>query len=210
DSEENQVGGFYPGAMTDSQDLGLTAWKDQDPLMVISAHDPAAMARQVAECRKWDLHLCYDVGQQVTNLPVNDMIDGIKAAKVLIVNEYEMDTLAARTNMDIEIIKNTVPVVITTFGKRGSVIEGVTVQKPIKMEIVKADQVVDPTGAGDSYRGGFFYGYSRGWDLEVCAGLGATCAAYTIEQHGTQGHSFTLEQAAQRYKAHFKQALPHS
>lgn len=208
DSDENQVAGFYPGAMADSGDLSLESWKNGEPLMVVSAHDPASMARQVEECKKWHIRLCYDVGQQVTNLPVADMKAGIEGAEILIVNEYEMATLAARLSLSAETIKSSVPVVVTTFGKNGSVIEGASVEKPITINIVKATQVVDPTGAGDCYRAGFIHGYSRGWDLQTCGQLGATCAAYAIEQTGTQNHDFTFEQVATRYQESYKQSLP--
>lgn len=208
DSEENQVGGFYPGAMSDSSSLTLETWKDQDPLVVVSAHDPASMARQVAECQKWHFRLCYDVGQQVTNLPPEDMKAGIAAASVVIVNEYEMATLTARTGTAAETIKSTVPVVITTFGKQGSVIEGASIAQPIRIDIAKADQVADPTGAGDSYRAGFLFGYNRGWELRACGQLAATCASYAIEQTGTQNHSFTFPQIARRYEEQYNQPLP--
>ncbi|HEX7259889.1 MAG TPA: carbohydrate kinase family protein [Candidatus Saccharimonadia bacterium] len=208
DSEENQVAGFYPGAMSDSESLSIEPWKDQSPLMLVSPHDPAAMARQVRECQKWNIRLCYDVGQQVTSLPAADMKEGIKAASIVIVNEYEMGMLAARLETDADTIKKSVPVVITTFGKGGSVIEGSAVPEPLNIEIVKATQVVDPTGAGDCYRAGFLYGYSRGWDLRICGQLGATCATYAIEQTGTQNHSFSFKEVAERYQKNFTQALP--
>ena len=31
---------------------------------------------------------------------------------------------------------------------------------------VEADQVVDPTGCGDAFRGGLLYGLERGWGLQ--------------------------------------------
>jgi adenosine kinase len=33
DSDQNQVGGFYPGAMFDSSSLSFAQWKDDAPLM---------------------------------------------------------------------------------------------------------------------------------------------------------------------------------
>jgi adenosine kinase len=101
-----------------------------------------------------------------------------------------------------------VPIVITTFGKQGSVVEGASLDQPIPIEIAKADQVADPTGAGDSYRAGFLYGYNRGWELKTCAQLAATCASYAIEQAGTQNHSCTIQQIAARYQEQYNQPLP--
>jgi adenosine kinase len=208
DTDQNQVGGFYPGAMFDSESLTLAPWKDQSPIIVVSPHDPIAMARQVAECKEWGLTLLYDVGQQVNNLEGKALKDGVLAADILILNDYEMTVLGEKTGLQVEKIKQTVPIVITTLGKDGSVIEGTAVAEPVQIGSVLPETVVDPTGAGDAYRAGFLYGYARGWPLKESAQLGATCATYVIESMGTQTHHFTVRQVAERYTNTFKQPLP--
>ena len=208
DADQNQVGGFYPGAMFDSDALSLEPWKGTAPIVVVSPHDPKAMQRQVEECRQWSLKLCYDIGQQVSNLPGDQMAAGVDAAEILILNEYEMSVLGKKTGKSVEDIKRQVPIVITTFGKKGSVIEGKDVREPITVGVVKPRQVADPTGAGDAFRAGFLYGYARGWKLRACAQLGAVCATYAIEEMGTQTHSFTLVEAGERYKQSFGEDLP--
>jgi adenosine kinase len=208
DGDENQIGGFYPGAMFDSKMLSFEPWKGQKPIAVVSPHDPVAMKRQVAECRRWGLSLCYDVGQQVSNLEAADIAEGVDAAEVLILNDYEMTALAAKTGRAIAAIKAAVPIVVTTLGKDGSLIEGAAVPQPIRVGVVKPQRVADPTGAGDAFRGGFLYGRARGWELRDCARLGATAAAYAIEHTGTQGHHFTPAQLTRRYQAAFSEPLP--
>ena len=208
DADENQVGGFYPGAMVDSASLSFEPWKDQNPICVVSPHDPGGMARQVAECARLDLRLCYDVGQQVSNLEAADLRAGVAAATVLILNEYEMAALAAKTGLAAAEIKTTVPVVVTTLGKDGSVVEGAQIPEPVHAGIVKPAKVVDPTGAGDAYRAGFLYGWQRDWQWLICMQLGATCAAYAIETTGTQEHEFSLGEVARRYETAFGAALP--
>lgn len=210
DSDQNQVGGFYPGAMFDSEALTFKPWKDTHPIVVIAPHDPKAMRRQVAECRQWKLRLCYDIGQQVSNLPGDEMAEGVAAADILILNDYELAVLSKKTGLSPASIKATVPVVITTLGKQGSIIEGKKVTKPIHIGIAKPKQVADPTGAGDAFRAGFLYGYARDWPLKDCAQLGAVCATFAIETIGTQTHSFTLQTAAQRYRQAFGETLPRS
>jgi adenosine kinase len=166
------------------------------------------MRRQVDECKKWGLRLCYDIGQQVSNLPGDEMAEGVKAAEILILNEYEMTVLAGKTGISIKDIKQQVPVVITTLGKEGSIVEGKSVPEAIKVGIAKPNQVADPTGAGDAFRSGFLYGYSRGWPLKACTQLGAVCGTYAIETMGTQAHTFTFEEVAARYQTSFNEALP--
>lgn len=208
DDDQNQVGGFYPGAMFDSDELSFAPWKDESPLVVVSPHDPKAMRRQVAEAKEWGLQLCYDIGQQVSNLSGEEMTEGIQAAHILILNEYEMSVLSTKTGYSVDKIKATVPIVITTLGKEGSVIEGMDVPEAIHVGVVAPKQVADPTGAGDAFRAGFLYGFARKWPLKASAQLGAVCATYAIETLGTQGHTFDRKEVAIRYHAAFNEALP--
>jgi adenosine kinase len=208
DGDQNQVGGFYPGAMFDSETLSFEHWKDQPAIVVVSPHDPKAMKRQVQEAKQHALRMMYDIGQQVSNLPGDQMREGVEAASILILNDYEMTVLSDKTGLSIDEIKAKVPIVITTLGKDGSVIEGKDVPEPIKVGVVKPKQVLDPTGAGDAFRSGFLYGLAREWPLKACAQLGAVCGTYAIESMGTQSHEFTLDEVKQRYVAAFGEALP--
>ena len=47
-------------------------------------------------------------------------------------------------------------------------------------------RVVDTTGAGDLFAGGFLYGFTRGKDIAHCAKLGALCAAEIISHFGAR------------------------
>lgn len=210
DSDQNQVGGFYPGAMFDSDALTFAPWKKDNPIVVVAPHDPKAMKRQVKECKDFGLRLCYDIGQQVSNLPADEMAEGVKAAEILILNDYELTVLSKKTGLSTEEIKNTVPIVVTTLGKKGSIIEGKKVPKTITVGVAKPTKVADPTGAGDAYRAGFLYGYARDWPLKACAQLGAVCGTYAIEIMGTQSHVFTPKEIIKRYKDTFKEDLPTS
>lgn len=206
DSEDNQVGGFYPGAMSDSKPLSLAPWAGQDVLVCVSAHDPAGMRSQVEECKKYGLRLVYDPGQQVSNSPAEDLAAGVKAAEVLIANDYELASLSERTGLSAKDIKARVPVVVTTLGKDGSVIEGAKVKTPVKVAACKPDKVADPTGAGDAYRAGFLYGYLRQWPLTSCGRLGSAVASYIIEHHGTQTR-LSKQAVAARYKQTFNEGI---
>jgi len=208
DGGDRQIGGFYPGAMSDSDSLTLESWKDQKPFIVIAPHDPKAMRRQVQECQKNNFRLLYDVGQQVTNISGEDIKAGLEAAELIIVNDYELSVICQKTGQTEPQIKSLVPVVITTFGSQGSQVEGQNVPSPVRIGVLQPEKIVDPTGAGDAYRAGFLHGYIRGWDLKISAQLGATCAAYAIENAGTQSHRFNLEEVALRYKVAFKEDLP--
>lgn len=208
DADQNQVGGFYPGAMFDSDTLSFEPFKDKSPIAVVAPHDPRAMKRQVTEAKQFGLRLCYDIGQQVSNLSGDDIREGVEAADLLILNEYEISVVAKKTNLQIEQIKAKVPIVVTTLGKNGSIIEGKDVPEPIKIGIVQPDKIADPTGAGDAYRAGFLYALARDWPLKTAGQLGAAAAAYAVETAGTQNHEFSLDDIKTRYQQTFNEELP--
>jgi adenosine kinase len=86
--------------------------------------------------------------------------------------------------------------IITTLGEHGSQIS--TPEGETSIPVVKASKVEDPTGAGDSYRGGLISGLVRGKDLVQCARMGSACASFAVESYGTQEYSFTLEEFNKR------------
>ena len=59
-------------------------------------------------------------------------------------------------------------------------------------------KVEDPTGAGDSYRGGLISGLIQGKNIEHCARMGSVCASFAVECYGTQEYTFSLEEFNQR------------
>jgi adenosine kinase len=84
------------------------------------------------------------------------------------------------------------------MGEMGSRIY--TPEGEIKIPAAKPKQVVDPTGAGDAYRGGLISGLLRGKDLKESARMGSVCASFAVECYGTQSYSFTEKELEERLK----------
>lgn len=206
DSEGNQVGGFYPGAMSDSDSLTFDNFAGQAELFWVAPHDPAAMRRQTDQCTSSGLKYGYDPGQQVTNLPAEDLRAGVDGAEIVMINEYELEVLLRKIELTADQLQQKVPLLITTRGKDGSTISGKTLAQPIEIGTAKPDKLVDPGGAGDAYRGGFLYGYLNDWDLKKSGQLGAVMASFVIEQHGPQ---VELDKQAiiHRYKTTFNEEI---
>lgn len=207
DNDDNQIGGFYPGAMSDTSKISFKKWKDSNSLFVISPNDPELMNKLVEECKKYNLKMLYDFGQQVSNTSAENLLNGIQQAEIIIANDYEMSILCDKIKYTLKQLKSSVPVCITTLGEKGSVIEGKKVKTPIKIKSAKPKNISDPTGAGDAFRAGFLYGYTNNMDLKICAQIGAISAVYTVETYGTQEHFFTKQQFSKRYYENFNQQL---
>jgi adenosine kinase len=71
---------------------------------------------------------------------------------------------------------------------------------------VPPHRLVDPTGVGDAFRGGFLKGMARGASYTVCAQIGSVAATYALEHLGGQSHAFTWPEFLERYELHFGHA----
>lgn len=197
-----QIASFYPGAMTAASDLSLNELEGNRPeLVLISPNDPRAMVRYVSECKQSGIPYIYDPSQQIPRLTDDELKEGIEGALALFVNKYEFRMIQKRTGLSAEQINALTQFSVVTLGEEGSVIyQG---EKELRIPVVPPNQIIDPTGVGDAFRGGFLAGYARGWDLEICAQIGAVAAAFCLEQEGPQGHSFTPSELVARFREHF-------
>ncbi len=197
-----QIASFYPGAMAAAGDLSLNDLKGNRPeLVLISPNDPRAMVRYVSECKQLGIPYIYDPSQQIPRLTDDEIKEGLEGALALFVNKYEFRMIQKRTGLSPWEIKALTQFSVVTLGEEGSVIyQG---ERELRIPVVTPNQIIDPTGVGDAFRGGFLAGYARGWDLEICAQMGAVAAAFCLEQEGPQGHSFTPSELVARFREHF-------
>lgn len=207
DKADCQIGGFYPGAMGDAASLTFEKWQPDEAFVVIGPHDPTQMKNQVAEVKARGLRMFYDVGQQVINIDSADLVAGVAAAELLIVNDYELGMLQEKSKLSLADILQQVKVLVVTLGAQGCEVYHQGKMSAVPAMVLTPDQVVDPTGAGDAFRAGFLYGYIRDWPLEACAKLGSVVASYAIQKVGTQEHTFTKEAISQLYKDTYQEQL---
>jgi hypothetical protein len=71
--------------------------------------------------------------------------------------------------------------VVVKLGAHGSIVRVAGVDHRIHADKVRA---VDTTGAGDSYAGGFLYGWLRGWTPAQCGQIASSVAGATVSQVG--------------------------
>lgn len=203
-----QVGGFYPGAMSDEGLQALpevvNAFTAASPFIVISAHDPELMARQVAACKEHQYRLFYDASQQISNLSAHDLQQGVEAAELLILNDYEMEVLQQKTGWSLAELQAKVAVIIVTLGEKGCRIYAESLATNTEVSAIPDLKAIDPTGAGDAFRAGFLYGYLRDWSLIESAQMGCTVASFAVERKGTQEHQLHWDAVKKRYQAQYE------
>lgn len=205
DKNNCQIAGFYDGAMKQDVKLRIKSLARKPEFVVISPTMPAAMTNFAKECKKLGVPYLYSPAQQLVHLNKQQLLEGVYGAEILVVNDYEMQLLLRKTGLKREKLGNLVKVLVTTLGSEGSVIEAHG--KRMKVKAAKPKKLVDPTGAGDAYLAGFVTGYLKDFPLKVCGQIGGTVAVYSIEEYGTQNHSFTRAGFLRRYGQNFKDKL---
>jgi adenosine kinase len=125
----------------------------------------------------------------------------MEGAYFLFCNDYEFGLISKKTGWDLEQILKHVKVLVITRGKDGA--DLYTNGDHTFIPTVPEDEIVDPTGVGDAFRGGFLAGYSLGFDWKLCGEIGSLAAVYCLEQDGPQSHSYTRESFVKRFRQHF-------
>lgn len=205
DSEGRQISSFYSGAMLRASDYTLVnRGLHNAKLVLIGAGDPVAMLNQAAECKALGIPFALDPSWQVARFSGEEMIVNFHGAAYLFCNDYEAALIQSKTGWSLDELKQKVDTLIVTHSERGSLIytdygRGPTVEIPV----AKPDRVINPTGAGDAYRGGFFAAHHAGLPLEVSGRVGALAAVYAIEHAGPIDHQFTVAEFRARYEANF-------
>jgi sugar/nucleoside kinase (ribokinase family) len=132
----------------------------------------------------WDPSECWDDGLPEL-LPLLD---------IFLPNEQEARAIARCTDLGdaIQKLGQIVPMLVVKQGGDGASCHngGATIHDP-----GFAVPVVDTTGAGDSFNGGFLYGYLRGWSLERSLALACACGALSTRAAGGTDAQATMEDA---------------
>ena len=202
DQDNAQMASFYPGAMGHAATLSLKDLDQRPDLVVISPTDPLAMDKYIAECKEIGLRYLYDPSQQIVRVDGDTLRNGIEGAMALFVNEYEFELVRKMTGMSVEEILHHVEFLVVTLGGKG--VHVYVGDERFETKPVPPEQIIDPTGAGDAFRGGFLTGYGHGWDFITCARMGALSATYCLESDGPQGQNYTPEEYVARYRQHYQ------
>lgn len=201
DLDQNQIASFYTGAMAKSVDLTFADNAPDAELVTVSPNDPQAMNSYVAECKALGMAYIYDPSQQTIRLSAEELRHGVEGCTMLTVNEYELGLIQEKTGLSLDQILTMCDGLLLTLGKKGSriYVDGQIFEIPA----VAPQAIVEPTGAGDAFRGGLLRGMQLGLPWEITGRLGALAATYVLENMGTQGHFYTTQEFVHRYREHF-------
>jgi adenosine kinase len=201
DLDDNQLTGYYGGAMVKAGQLGLADTVADPEAVIVGPNAPDAMIRLVKEARERRLRWVYDPAHQLPHSSAETLLDGTTGAWILIGNDYELQLIQDRTGKDLAGLLELAEIVVTTLGREGSRID--TRDGSHTIPAAAPVELADPTGAGDAYRSGLVAGLLRGLPIDEAGRVGALAATYCVEQTGTVEHSYTREDFGARYREAF-------
>ncbi|ESQ35086.1 hypothetical protein EUTSA_v10007918mg [Eutrema salsugineum] len=157
-------------------------------VVLLQREIPDSINIQVAKAaKKADVPVILDVGGMDTPIP-NELLDSVD---ILSPNETELSRLTGMPTETFEQISEAVAKchklgvkqVLVKLGSKGSAlfIEG---EKPIQQSIIPAAQVVDTTGAGDTFTAAFAVAMVESKSREECLRFAAAAASLCVQVKG--------------------------
>jgi len=201
DQANAQIASFFTGAMAYASQFSFANMIERPDLAVISPNDPQAMVTYTQECRQLGIPYVYDPSQQIIRLDADDLRQGIEGCQALFSNDYEVGLIEDKTGLSLEDIRACADFVVITRGEDGA--DLYTDDGEFHIPAVKPKAIIDPTGVGDAFRGGFLKGYMHGLSLERCGQMGSLAATYCLEAESPMSHQFDMETFINRFRQYF-------
>lgn len=196
DKDDNQIIGFNPGAMGYPCEQDISGFSPEYCLGIVSPGNLEDMQAYPETFRKKGIPFICDPGQAIPALSGEQLRRMMQGSRILICNDYELEQVGQKTGLSSEQMLDLTENIIVTLGEKGGKIINKTGEYPVPA--VKVANAPDPTGAGDAFRAGVLKGLTQDMPLEEAARLGAVCASFCVEKHGTQAHSFTPDEVGKR------------
>ncbi len=113
---------------------------------------------------------------------IKDFID------ILFCNEEEIKSLFKLNDLEQcqKEIQSICDLTVITLGERGSLM--ISKNNKELIEPYHLGKVIDTTGAGDIYAGGFIHGLINNYSLKDCGNLGSICAGHIVTQIGSRSN----------------------
>ncbi|MCY3729754.1 MAG: carbohydrate kinase family protein [Rhodospirillaceae bacterium] len=200
DLDDNQIIAFHPGAMNHSH-LNKVGDARGVTIGIVSPDGRSGMLEHASQFAAADIPFIFDPGQGLPMFDGEELRRFVEQASWIAVNDYEWALLNERTGWDADAVKRRVGALIVTRGAQGSMIY--TEDGDFEIPAAQPAVVADPTGCGDAYRAGLLLGLMRGLDWPTVGRIASLMGAVKIECHGTQNHSFSMEDFERRFEHSF-------
>lgn len=200
DTKNNQIWGYYYGAAKTIPKYDFKKINKETDLFIISANHKNSFLYFQKQVIKNEIPYLYDPGMTLTWISDKDLKEGVVNCRYLVGNDYEIGMILKRINPTSLKLRGASEFgIITTLGEEG--VEFQMENEKLKVKSFKVKKVIDPTGAGDAWRGGFVAGLLMDYQIKDCLKLGNVMASFAIEKYGTVNHKPTQNKIEKRMKS---------
>ena len=198
DIKNNQIWGYYYGACSTAKKIALPKGVTKDDFIVLSATHTDPFLHFQNQAIERGIPYLYDPGMVLTWISDSDLRTGVMHAQYLVGNDYEIGMIEKRLNMTVKEMTAKGISVITTLGEKGAQFDSMS--GFITIPAIKVGKVVDPTGAGDAWRGGFVAGLAAGYSIKDSLILGNVMGSFAVETVGTVEHTPSKKEIEERIR----------
>ena len=191
DSDSNQFTGFNPGAMKHQAGFGYEGIDPSDTIAIVGPGNLADMMEFTARNSELGIYTIFDPGQSLPIWEPSALARCIEQSNMLICNEYEMGMLSNSTGLTQQQLSGMVEHLVVTLGDQGA--EVISGSETERIPVIPAN-AIDPTGAGDAFRGGLIKGLAQGVGIRRAVQMGTVCGYFVVQAEGTQTYRYTLDE----------------
>ena len=203
DLDNNQITAFHPGAMMQSH-LNRADRAEQISLGIVAPDGADGMRMHAEQFASTGVPFVFDPGQGMPLFDGAQLRRMIELATYVTVNAYEAKMLSNQTGWSVEDIATQVEALVVTQGEHGA--EILHRKGREKIPAVSPEQILDPTGCGDAFRGGLLHGIESGLDWATTGRLANLMGAIKIAHRG-QNYALSLAEIHARFKQAFGYSL---
>ena len=161
----------------------------EEPILFLANIQPSLQKQIIQQVKNPSLIVLDTMNLWIDNNP-EELIDVIKDCNILLINDEEILQLSRKDSLlegGKELLKLGLDCVVIKKGGDGALIISKDVEENILA--VPGVDMYDPTGAGDSFAGGFL-GYiasNKTWNIKDAVITGSALASYTVAAFGIEG-----------------------
>ena len=192
---------FYQGPHGCASKLGIPMLKNASRSKYV--HFVTGEPRFHIDCMSQiDASVSLDPAQEAHRIWNTELLEeAMQYTDSLFGNNYEFESLLKYLDLDtIDGIDK--PLVVCTCGGKGT--EAVIDGEHFHIPVVEAKRVADATGAGDSFRAGYYAGLYHGYDKHQSLVIASATASFIVEEIGALTAMPTFDQVMERADPYLK------
>lgn len=169
---------FDDTAARNVKDLSLHGIADSNTLAILSPIHTSFFNEARRQLTDLECDYIYDPGMLLNFLPGEELIEGIKHARILVANDSEWKVLGERFGITPRLVMENGQTAIRTRAEKG--VQVFDSGRELSIPAFNT-RVIDPTGAGDMWRSGLIAGLVNNLGLQYSCELANALASISVE-----------------------------